>query len=115
MILSFEDFDHALSLTESGDNPNAPLGDGGRAAFRRQMHPVFYEDPRWAVPIPHGTDPTWDETCEWRLRRFWEWAVAHDIDDLDAACGFNLHGAPIAGSAAQDPAYAERFRKAAGL
>lgn len=113
MILSFQDFAHALALTESDDDPNAPLGDGGRAAGRWQQHPTFYE--RWAPKIPYGTEPTWDARFEAALLAFYDQAVAHDIDDVDAACGFNLHGAPIAGSAAQDPDYAARFRARAGL
>ena len=113
MILSFEDFAHALALTESADNPNAPLGDGGRAAGRWQEHPSFYE--RWVPKIAYGTEPTWDEQFRAALLAFYDYAAQHDIEDVDAACGFNLHGAPIAGSAAQDPVYAERFRKAAGL
>lgn len=113
MNLDFDSWSHALALTESGDDPNAPLGDGGRAAGRWQQHPTFYE--RWAPKIAFGTEPTWDEQFAAALRAFYAQAVARDVDDVDAACGFNLHGAPVPGSAALDPEYAARFRAKAGL
>jgi hypothetical protein len=113
MQLNFADWSRALALVESSDNPNVALGDDGKAAGRWQMHPSFYE--QWAVPIPHGTEPTWDERFQAALEHFYKFAVADGIDDTDAAVGFHLHGAPVAGSAAQDPGYAQEFRQKAGL
>lgn len=109
MKLTFEQFAQALALTESNDNPNAPLGDDGRAAGRWQMHPSFYEE--WTTPIPHGTEPSWDTQFRNALFRFYMRAVRNGIDDADAACGFNLSGQPEPGMAARDPVYAQRFNE----
>jgi hypothetical protein len=113
MQLNFADWSHALALVESRDNPNVALGDNGRAAGRWQIHPSFYDT--WREPVPFGQEPTWDDMFSLALKKFYDKAVADGIDDADAAVGFHLHGAPRAGSAAEDPAYAQAFRQAAGL
>jgi hypothetical protein len=114
MQLDFEAWSRALAIVESGDNPDVGLGDDGRAAGRWQQHPSFYE--QWSTPIPHGTEPTWDERFAAALRNFYDAAVRFGVDDVDAACGFHLTGQPRSGSAASDTdGYAARFRAAAGL
>ena len=52
---------NCLAKTESGDDPNAPLGDHGRAFGRWQVYPDWL----WGWTNHYGTAPrlgeTWDE------------------------------------------------------
>jgi hypothetical protein len=100
-------FIQAIALVESNDNPNAPLGDHGRAAGRFQQHPTFYE--QWHIPISRGTNPTWDQCFEWALLHFYSNRPG-DKSDADVAVAYHLHG--YHRYVEDDPEYRAKFEKA---
>ena len=105
MNLSFAAWADVLAHVESVNSPEA-WGDAGRAMGRWQMHPAFVR--QWEGPARLGM--TWDDVCREALLRFWNDACQLGLGDVDAACGFHLHGQPR-GKAADAPDYAARFRE----
>lgn len=108
MKATFEQWSTALAYTESNNNPNAPLGDDGRAIGRWQMHlPFLYT---WLTSYQWRGEITVDKRCELALRNFYNAAAKKDIDDIDAACGFNKTGEPDSCKAIYDVDYATCFQ-----
>lgn len=52
-----QDILEALAIVESSDNPDAPLGDGGRAAGRWQIHPIFLAE---MMKTEDADQPLWE-------------------------------------------------------
>lgn len=109
MKATFEQWSTALAYTESNNNPNAPLGDDGRAIGRWQMHlPFLYT---WlTLKDWWETDLTIDERERFALQIFYNRAKTLNIDDIDAACGFNKNGQPNGCKATDNPLYANHFQ-----
>lgn len=103
------EFLKVLGETESGDNPNARLGDNGRALGRFQVHPDWV----WTQCRRFGLQPALDETWDSFITRLVIEFFNHNVslmDDLSVAMYFHIghHVAPT--ETAWDGPYAERFQ-----
>ena len=73
-MISASQFTTALGLTESDGNPNAPLGDDGRAVGRFQAHP----DWQWTWAKHYNLAPNLDEKWDsWIERLVMAFAADH--------------------------------------
>ncbi len=107
--MTTEQFLTCLAKTESNDNPNAPLGDHGRALGRFQTHPDWV----WTQCKRFGIQPTLNETWDSFITRlviaFFEHYI-QTMDEMEVAMYFHLghHTKPT--DADWDSGYAERFQ-----
>ena len=101
-------FVSALAHTESGDNPNAPLGDNGRASGRWQMHPDWF----WEWANHYNLPPDLNETLDsWFGRIILAFANDHLrwMEPINAAMYFHLGHQTNPSKPDWDAAYAARF------
>lgn len=111
--MSPQQFAHAIAIVESNDNPNAPLGDAGRALGRWQWHP----DAVWGWAVRLSVVPTLNETWDSFLYRLLlRHYVFHSQQGLtDVQCAMAFHEGHIVkeGDVDWDTGYAARFINAA--
>jgi hypothetical protein len=113
-MLTVEEWIDALGKTESNSAPNAPLGDGGRAMGRWQVHPDWL----WGWASHYGILPklseTWDEFVRRILERF-----AYDhlgwLGDVRSAMYFHIGHIAKETDPSWDKDYAKRFSNFAGI
>lgn len=99
----------ALGNTESNNDPNAPLGDGGRAAGRYQIHPDWLQT--WATHYhltPALSEP-WDDYFTRVVAAFYRDHTAAGMSDVHIAMYFHLGHPSIESSTDWDTEYAKRF------
>jgi hypothetical protein len=80
LAMTTKDFLYCLGSTESRDDPNAPLGDGGRALGRFQWHP----DAVWTNCRRFGIQPTLNEPWDSFLTRIVVAFYEHFIPSMEA-------------------------------
>ena len=106
--MTAQQFAHALGATESNNNPNAPLGDDGRALGQYQAHPdwictyakVFN---RWA-----RLNETWDSWIGDLVVLFYG-RYSGKNTDVQVAMWYHLGHFSTEESADWDAVYAARF------
>ena len=84
-----DDFAHAIAIVESGDNPNAPLGDHGRALGRYQMHPDFMWDWCKRLNIHPELNETWDSFQYRLILRHYSFYSGQGLTDVQCAMSFH--------------------------
>ena len=103
------DFLTCLAKTESNDDPNIHLGDGGRALGRFQVHPDWVWTQCQRFGIKPALNETWDSFITRLVIEFFNhYAVA--LDDLGVAMYFHLGHRALPTDADWDKGYAERFQ-----
>ena len=104
------EFAHRIAVVESNNNPNAPLGDDGRALGRFQVHPDWLFD--WSTNYhitPHLME-TWDSFVIRVVEAFYQSHTT--MMDVEIAMYFHL-GHPCKSTDSDwDKDYAERFTTA---
>ena len=103
-----EEIARALAIVESNDNSNVPLGDGGRALGRWQVHPdrLFDEAKRFEL-TPHLGE-TWDSFVGRVLRAM----IAHELQNwtpIEVAMFWHLGHRLHEGEGDWDHAYGDKF------
>lgn len=107
-------FAHTIAVIESNDNPNAPLGDAGRALGRYQVHPDWvWTQCRRLVTAPILNE-TWDSFIVRLVEGFYQ-LYSPAMPDVEVAMFFHLghHAHPTDGD--WDTHYAARFNAAASI
>jgi hypothetical protein len=103
------DFLVCLGKTESHDNPNAPLGDAGRALGRFQVHPDWVHTQEVAFGLQPIVNETWDSFITRLVTAFFNRHVK-DMDEIEVAMYFHLGHHTLPTDADWDAHYAERFQ-----
>lgn len=107
-----ERFVHALAMTESGNNTNAPLGDNGRAMGRFQVHPDWVFTFSSAYHLSPMLGETWDSFITRIVRAFYqEHVIKYGMTAEEIAMAFHIGHIVKADSSDWDVAYAERFHR----
>lgn len=104
------DFLYCLGMTESNDDPNAHLGDGGRALGRFQTHPDWI----WTQCKRFGLQPALNETWDSFITRLVTAFYNHYIDSMEAievAMYFHMGHHVRQTDADWDQGYADRFQE----
>ena len=104
-----DSFLHALALTESDDNPNAPLGDHGRALGRWQVHPDWLDEWSTHYRLTPVLSETWDSYIARVVGSFYCDHAPRGFSDVQVAMHFHLGHPALEGSADWDKQYADRF------
>ena len=108
-----DQFTYALAIVESQNNPNSPLGDGGRAAGRWQIHPDFL----WTWAHHYGLAPKlgeiWDSFFCRVVQAFY---LDHVTSLTPVECAMYFHRGHVVHEGDADwtaDDYAQRFTDAA--
>lgn len=101
-------FAHAIAIVESNDNPNAPLGDAGRALGRYQVHPDWVWTQCRRFTLAPFLNETWDAFIVRLVQAFYV-GYSGTMPDVEVAMYFHLghHAHPSDGD--WDQEYASRF------
>ena len=106
-------FATAIGIVESNGNPNAPLGDGGRAIGRFQMHP----DEMWTwarrLSIAPAANETWDSFIGRIVQAFYTFHCSEALTDVQIAMTYHIGHILRENSPEWDLGYAEKFSNAA--
>jgi hypothetical protein len=104
-----DNFLHKLALTESTDNPDAPLGDDGRALGRYQVHPDWLDCWSKHYQLPCALSETWDSWVARIVGAFYRDHSARGYSDVEVAMYYHLGHPALASTADWDAKYAKRF------
>lgn len=107
--MNIKDFLYCLGRTESNDNPSSPLGDGGRAAGRFQIHPDWMDTQTKRFGIRPQLNETWDSYFTRLVTAFWEF-YSGQMTDIEVAMYFHLGHRTLPTADDWDKEYAERFQ-----
>jgi hypothetical protein len=107
--MTTKDFLYCLGMTESRDDPNAPLGDGGRALGRFQIHPDWMDTQEKRFGIRPELNEPWDSFMTRLVTAFYEHYVI-TMEAIDVAMYFHEGHRVLQGTADWDTGYAERFQ-----
>lgn len=106
--MNTDKFIFCLAMTESHDNPNAQLGDNGRALGRFQVHPDWV----WTQCKRFGIQPTLNETWDSFITRLVTAFYNHyaiSMSPVDIAMYFHIGHVVTIDSPDWDKGYATRF------
>jgi len=108
VALKIQDFLHCLAMTESNDDPDAPLRDGGRALGRFQIHPDAMDTMEKRFGIRPALNETWDSFLT-RLVTAFVGFYQGQMSDIEVAMYFHLghHARPTDDD--WDKEYQQRF------
>ena len=108
--MTLVEFLHALALTESGDNPDAPLGDHGRALGRWQVHPDWVDWASKHYGLWAKVNETWDDRVRGLVSQFFlQHCPFHEPHII--AMAFHLGHFASPDDDGWDEEYARRFRE----
>ena len=107
--MNIQDFLWCLGRTESNDNPNSPLGDGGRAAGRFQIHPDWMDTQEKRFGLRPELNETWDSLFTRLVTAFFEHYGAQ-MSDVEVAMYFHIGHRVLPTDRDWDAKYAERFQ-----
>lgn len=103
----------AIGEVESNNNPNAPLGDGGEAQGRWQIHPSWWDTWQPRSGIRATNRDTWDS---WQIRVLeWFFNYHPTLQPVVLAMYFHLGHFATPTDPDWDTDYAARFNVAAGI
>jgi hypothetical protein len=107
--MNTQDFLWCLGKTESKDNPNAPLGDHGRALGRFQVHPDWVDTQEKRFGIRPALNETWDSFATRLVIAFFE-HYSQSMTDIEVAMYFHMGHRVVSTDNDWDAGYAERFQ-----
>ncbi len=107
--MTTQEFLHCLAMTESNDNPNAHLGDAGRALGRWQVHPDWIHTQEIRFGLQPALNETWDSFITRLVTAFFDHYI-QSMGEQEVAMYFHLGHRTLPTGADWDAAYAERFQ-----
>ena len=105
-------FAEAIGQVESGNNPNAPLGDAGRALGRYQCHPDWIWTQCRHFTLAPFLNETWDAFVTRLVEAFYV-AYSPFMSDVEVAMYFHMGHRVHPTDGDWDRDYANRFSAAA--
>jgi hypothetical protein len=99
-----------LAHTESKSNPNAPLGDDGRALGRWQVHPDWVWSTARRFSLQPLLNESWDRFVERLVTAFYK-EHSQYLSDIEVAMFFHLGHLESPDQSGWDKGYAERFEE----
>ncbi len=108
-----ERFLHALAVTESNDNPDAPFGDCGRAVGRYQAHPDWVVTFMSAYEMKPIIGDSWDTFVAKLISKFYEiHTEKYNLNPEEVAMTYHIGHIVHPSSTDWDVEYANKFRDA---
>ena len=107
-----DQFTYALGIVESSNNPNAPLGDAGRALGRYQCHPDFVWQWAHRLGLAPQLNETWDSFLTRLVVAFYNFHAPQNLTDVQIAMTFHEGHITREGDPSWDAGYALRFADA---
>lgn len=108
--MTAKQFADALGVVESNGNPYAPMGDGGRALGRWQIHP----DELWTwahrLALAPELGETWDSFIERVVWGFYQFHTT--LSAVEVAMTWHIGHVVRENDVEWDDAYADRFNAA---
>jgi hypothetical protein len=112
-VVTAQEFVYAIGKVESNNNPNAQLGDDGRAQGRFQCHPDWWDTWQPKSGIRAVVGDTWDS---WQVRVLsWFFDYHATLDPVILAMYYHLGHISQPTDSDWDVDYASKFKAAAGI
>ena len=109
VAMNTKDFLFCLGKTESNDDPDIHLGDGGRALGRFQVHPDWVWTQCRRFGIQPALNETWDSFVTRLVTAFFDF-YGGQMQDIEVAMYFHLGHRTLPTDNDWDVGYAERFQ-----
>jgi len=103
-------FAEILGLVESDGNPNAKLGDGGRAFGRWQVHPDWVFEWALRLKVTPKLNELWDDFMRRLIKAFYNFPFHLKLQPIEVAMTFHIGHITHVGQPNWDDDYATRFK-----